>query len=222
MTVAHSLLECFRDPSPALRVKFWSITEEEPTTVPVAHSLGGKPGAESRAYLKSLAAHPLSHELRSFYSEHDGLQLCITHDARYDEARPLLELKPASSISQFTSRYQPGGDLAWTIDLNKSKRIYRDSDPWITFAEIDSGPACLTLFLDGDRAGNVFYLTPQPPFNILRPVAVSFNALLDRIAKDLPAFLRLVRATVTIRGADGENHGFRPVEYVADRKGVAK
>lgn len=95
-------------------------------------------------------------------------------------------------------------------------------DPWITFAEIDSAPACLTLFLDGDRAGNVFYLTPQPPFNILRPVAVSFNALIDRIAKDLPAFLRLVRATVTIRGADGENYGFRPVEYVADRKGVAK
>ena len=127
---------------------------------------------------------------------------------------PLLELKPAESIADFTDRYRPGGDLAWTIDFNKSKNLYRGSAGWLAFAEIESGPACLTIFLDGEHAGQVFYVTPQPPFNILRPIARGFHALLGRIADDVAAFLRLVRATVNLRGPDGANYGFVPVEYL--------
>jgi hypothetical protein len=145
------------------------------------------------------------------------LQFCKTFDSRHDEVRPLLELKPAESIASFTSQYELGGGLAWTIDLNKSKSLYRGSASWLAFAEIDSGPACLTIFLDGDHAGGVFFLTPQPWFNILRPIAKSFHALLDRIAEDVPAFFRLVRATVSLCGADGDNYGMVPIEYRANR-----
>jgi hypothetical protein len=67
--------------------------------------------------------------------------------------------------------------------------------------------------LDGDHAGSVFFATPQPCFNILRPIAKGFNALLDRIADDVAAFLRLVRAIVTLLGADGQNYGLVPIEY---------
>jgi hypothetical protein len=222
MTAACPILERFRDASPALRVKFWNTPEEEPISVRVSHSLGRKPGAASRANLKSLAEYAGARELRDFYSKHDGLKLCITHDARYGEERPLIELMPAAAIPHFTNRYQPGGDLAWTIDLNKSRCIYRGSDSWIAFSEIDSGPCCLTLLLDGQKAGSVFYLAPQPRFNILRPIAASFDALLSRIAQDPAAFLRLVRARVAIRGADGENYGFQPIAYVADQRVAAR
>src|SRR5205807_9179855 len=64
---------------------------------------------------------------------------------------PLLELKPAESIAKFTDRYGPDGDLAWTMDLNKSKSLYRSSADWLAFAEIDSGPACLTIFLRSEE-----------------------------------------------------------------------
>jgi hypothetical protein len=67
--------------------------------------------------------------------------------------------------------------------------------------------------LDGDHAGGVFFATPQPWFNILRPIAKGFNALLDRIAQDPAAFLRLTRATVVLQGADGDNYGLVPGEY---------
>ena len=40
------------------------------------------------------------------------------------------------------------------------------------------------MFLDGDDGGSVFVVTPQPWFNILRPIAKGFHALLSRIAQD--------------------------------------
>jgi len=215
MSIPDAFFQLFHDASPALHVKFWNIPEEQPVVVHVEHCLRSKPTAKRRAYLETLRKYDGASELCGFYKKHDGLELCKTHDSRYREVRPLLQLKPAATISQFTSRYRPEGDLAWSIDLNKSKKIYRGSDSWIAFAEVDSGPACLTIFLDGDNAGKVFFVTPQPRFNILQPIAKSYNALLERIATDLAAFLRLVHATVTIRGADGENYGFSPIEYVA-------
>ena len=164
--------------------------------------------------MNSLSGHAALVEFVEFYENYDGVQFCVTFDSRFDEVRPLLELKPAESIGGFTNRYSLGGDLAWTIDFNKSKSLYRGSASWLAFAEIESGPACLTIFLDGEHAGRVFYVTPQPPFNILRPIAQGFHALLGRIADDVPAFLRLVRATVNVRGPDGDNYGFVPVEYL--------
>lgn len=208
-------LELFSDPVPALRVKF-RPTDDQVKTIRVRHKLGTSADASSQEFLSSLGPRAEPRELRDFYLKHDGLELCRTHDGRYGEERPLLELKPAKSIARFTSRYAPGGDLAWTIDLNKSKALYRNSATWIAFAEIDSGPACLTIFLDGENAGCVYYVTPQPAFNILRPIAKGFQPLLHQIAKDLPAFLRLVRATVSLRGQDGENYGFMPIDYIAN------
>jgi len=66
---------------------------------------------------------------------------------------------------------------------------------------------------DAPIAGCIYYATPEPPFNILRPIAKGFNALLDRIANDIPAFLRLVRVAVSRRGVDGQNYGLIPIAY---------
>jgi hypothetical protein len=214
--LSDPFLQLFSHPTPALRVKFRPTDDhEQARQIRVQHRLGPAADAASQDYLDSLGPFPQLEEFRKFYQTHDGAELCRTHDARYGQERPLLEFKPARSITSFTSRYAPGGDLAWTIDLNKSKALYRNSAPWIAFAEIHNGPACLTLFLDGENAGFVYYATPQPAFNILRPIARGFQPLLQRIARDLPAFLRLVRATVTLRGKDGDNYGFMPVEYRA-------
>jgi hypothetical protein len=213
MAVPNALLDRAADPSPSLRVKFSPESDEKPQTINVEHLLGAPPTGAGRHFLNTLVEYPALGELLDFYKKYNGMQFCRTFNSRYDEVRPLLELKPAESVASFTGRYSPGGDLAWTMDLNKSKSLYRGSARWLGFAEIDSGPACLTIFLDGDHAGSVFFSTPQPWFNILRPIAKGFNALLDRIAGDVAAFLRLVRATVTLLGADGDNYGLVPIEY---------
>jgi hypothetical protein len=194
-------------------VKFSPESDEKPQMIKVEHLLGTRPTGKVRDYLKSLAEYPALAELVGFYKKHNGLQFCRTFDSIHDEVRPLLELKPAQSIDSFSGRYAPKGDRAWTMDLNKSKSLYRGTDRWLAFAEIDSGPACLTIFMNGDHAGNVFLSTPQPWFNILRPIAKGFYALLDRIAYDPAAFLRFIRAVVSLQGANGDNYGFVPVEY---------
>lgn len=213
MVVPTAFLDLAADPSPSLRVMFSPDSNEIPQTIKIEHLLGSRPIGAGRNYLRSFADCLALGEMLDFYKKHNGMQFCRTFDSRYDEVRPLLELKPAESIASFTDRYGPGGDLAWIMDLNKSKCIYRGSARWLAFAEIDSGPACLTIFLDGDQAGSVFFATPQPWFNILRPIAKGFNALFERIAKDPAAFMRLVHATVTLRGVDGENYGLVPIDY---------
>lgn len=210
------ILDRLRDPSPALLVKFMRESDETPQEIKTEHVLGSRPDTQSRGYLKSLEATPDLNEFVDFYNRHDGFQFCRTFHSRHKEVRPLLELKAAAGIDSFTNRYRPGGDLAWTMDLNKSQSLYRSSSNWLAFAEIASGPACLTIFLDGDHSGCVFFVTPQPSFNILRPIAKSFNALLDRIATDPAAFLRTVRARVTMRGIDGDNYGLIPMEYLSE------
>lgn len=212
---SEQFLRLFSDPAPALRIKF-SPSDEQAKTVRVHHSLGPQPDAASRKYLEALLPHQNLSEFCEFYQKHDGAELCTTFDARCGRDRPLLELKPAKSIAAFTNRYTPTGDRSWIIDLNKSKALYRGAASWIVFAEIDGGPMCLTTFLDGENAGFIFFAAPQPPFNILRPIARGFQPLIHRIVCDLPAFLRLVRATVCLRGDDGENYGFSPVEYLSN------
>ena len=209
-------LQLFSDPAPALRVKFdASDADEKAKIIPVQHRLG-LANETSRKYLDSIGSSVGLRKFREFYQKHNGAELCRTHDARCGQERPLLEFKPAESIVAFSKRYMSNGDLGWTIDLNKSKVLYRSSASWFAFAQIDGGPACLTIFLDGENAGCVYYVTPQPSFNILRPIAKGFQPLLNRITKDLPAFMRLIRSTVSIRGIDGHNYGFVPVEYVAN------
>jgi hypothetical protein len=212
-TATERFLRVFSDPAPALCIKF---REEDAVskTVQVQHRVGSVAGAAGQGFLDSLQAHPAMGALREFYQAHDGLELCRTFNALRRGDRPMLEFKPADGITAFTARYIPGGDLSWIMDLNKSRAIYRGADSWIAFAEVDTGPCCLTTFVDGPNAGCVYFAAPQPGFNILRPIARSFEALLERVAKDLPAFLRLVRATVCLRGDDGQNYGYKPFEYL--------
>jgi len=185
---SEQFLRLFSDPAPALRVKF-PPSDEQAQTIQVHHRLGSMPDSSSRTYLEALLSHANLREFCEFYQKHDGAELCTTFDARCGRDRPLLHLKPAKSIAVFSNRYTPSGDRGWIIDLNKSKALYRSLASWIAFAEIGGGPACLTMFLDGENAGLIFYATPQPPFNILRPIAKGFQPLLHRIVSDLPAFL---------------------------------
>jgi len=181
--------------------------------VAVAHRLGAKPSKIDAAKLAPLRERRGLAELCEFYAKHDGAELCVRNDG------PLLKLQPIGKWGAFTATYKPRGEWDWTIDLNKSAKLYRGGDPWIAFARVEDGPSCLTTFLKGPNEGQVFFVTPQPKFNILRPIAKSFGDLLRRIATDLPAFLRLCRAYVTFPGSDGQRYGLPPVEYVTTRRG---
>ena len=199
-------LQRVRDREPALRVVFSMAEKERPKTIPVEHHLGATPDATSGSFLsKTLGRYPSAKEFRNFYAKHNGLRLCCTHNAIVERVHPLLAFLQASEIAGYPRRSKPEGDRAWVIDLNKTVTLYRRKVSWIVFAEIETGPACLTMFLTGPHAGRIFYLTPQPPFNILRPIADSFNILLARIGADPAAFMRLVRASVVLEGTDREN-----------------
>ena len=211
--MSDKFLRLFSHKTPALQAKFRS-SDADVTTIKVQHRLGACADQNSIAYLDSVGSNEKLAAFRQFYAEHDGAEICRIHDPRVRRVVALLDLKPAFNIAEFSDRYAPHGDLAWTIDLNKSRTLYRSSDSWIAFAAIHGGPACLTMFLDGENAGSIFYVTPQPEFNTLKPIAKGFHLLLERVAKDLPAFLRLVRATVTVRGSDGQFYGFAPVGYL--------
>lgn len=151
MSPSGAFLELFANRSPSLRTQFHVDSDETPTSVPVSHRLCSAPGPKSLACLERIRSDVLK-QFCDFYLDHDGLEFCRTHDARYGEVRPLLEFMPAWQFERFTNRYRDNGDRAWTMDLNKSKSIYRGSNSWIAFAEVDSGPACLTIFLDGEKS----------------------------------------------------------------------
>jgi hypothetical protein len=208
-----TFLERFSDPAPSLQVQFLRGSNEPPTTVSLEHSLKSTPSRHGLAFLKSLPKNKALAEFVAFFKKHDGFEFCKTFDARNNELRPLLEVYSLGQMSSLTDRYREGGDRAWVIDHNKSKRIYRDSQSWVVFGVIESGPACLTIFLTGVNAGQIFYLAPQPEFNILRPIARSFDLFLDRLVNDIPTFLQLIRARVALRGADGRNYGLVPIRY---------
>ncbi|MEX2514005.1 MAG: hypothetical protein WD398_13955 [Cyclobacteriaceae bacterium] len=90
---------------------------------------------------------------------------------------------------KFTSQYLPNRKWAWTIDLIKTKALYRSEYKGLAFAEVNGGPACFTIFLDGENAGKIYLLNPQPHFNILKPIAKTYTDLMNRIAKTLKPFL---------------------------------
>ncbi|RQH04358.1 hypothetical protein D1Y85_18000 [Paraburkholderia dinghuensis] len=218
-----------KDPDPALRVKFHILggIVEPPRLTPVQHVLW--PIANERdkqareASIEDLSNWPGATELVKFYSQYDGFFFCRAYDVRYDKALPLVDIFGATEIRELTRRYEPGGDRAYSIEHNKSNKIYRGgSGSWIVFGEIDGGPNALSLFLDGEFAGNVFLIQCQPRFNILKPIAKGFEALLQRMGKDPAAFLRLVGATVTLSGEEHwpgfdpglPQYGFTPLDYL--------
>lgn len=180
------------------------------------NSLGSSIGWFGKRYLRSICSDPRLNEFFEFYSSHNGLELCKPVYPNNCLKTPLLTLVPALHISAFTKQYIKNGKWAWIIDLNKSKSIYRGNDAWVAFARVDNGPSCLTIFLEGENAGSIYFAHPEPPFNILRPIAKTFNVFLQRVAKDPAAFLRLVRSYVTMKGFGGHNYGHVPAEYLSD------
>lgn len=216
MAEQRTFIDLFYDPSPALNVKFHNAPDEEPGKISVKNSIGSSAGWFGKKYLRSISKDPRLTEFFEFYSAHDGLELCKPFYPDNCLKNPLLQLIPARQIPGFTKQYTGNGKWAWIIDHNKSKSIYRGDDNWIAFARVDKGPSCLTIFLTGENAGSIYLAHPQPAFNILKPIAKTFNIFLDRVAKDPAAFLRLIRSYVTMKGSDGQNYGFIPVEYLSN------
>ena len=216
MIKKKTFLELFDDSSPYLSVKFSNTPEEKSKKVFVTNNLCTSIDKKGKKVLENMCKDIRLDVFFEFYSVHDGLDFCIPVFPETYFKKPLLKLIPSSDILNFNKQYTKGGKWAWIIDLNKSKDIYRGSDSWIAFAEIAGGPTCLTIFLTGENTGCVYLVMPQPRFNILKPIAKSFDLLLARIAKDPAAFFRLVGAYVTKKGEDGQNYGLVPVEYVSN------
>jgi hypothetical protein len=219
MTGKRYFLDLFNDPSPALNVKFSIKSDEKPRRVLVKHRLGSAIEKKGKKYLESIYKDDRLKYFFEFYNVHDGFELCTPFYPDNYLRRPLLRFIPASDISDFNKQYLKGGQWAWTIDLNKSKALYRNNEAWVAFAEIGQGPSCLSVFLSGENAGSIYLIAPQPAFNILKPIAKDFNFFLDRIVNDPAAFLRLTRSYVSMNNADGQNYGFLATEYLINSEG---
>lgn len=209
----RTFFDFFEDKTPVLSVKF-AVQEEASQQVKIQNQLFKQSNFKELEHLKSICSDVRLQSFLSFYTAYDGFEIGNYKVALGAQNPPLLVQYPAAKLKEFTARYLPGGKLAWTIDLNKSAALYRGADQWLAFAEVGGGPACLTIFLTGGNAGSIYLLCPQPRFNILKPIAKDYQSLLDRIAKDPAAFLKLTRAFVTITGKDRENYGYVPVEYL--------
>jgi hypothetical protein len=212
----RTFFDLFDSRQPGLQVKFNINSDEKPTIVKIENKLVPKTDSKAKEFLSTISNEVNVQKFLDFYELYDGFELGTPIAPKNCIKKTSLRQLSAASINEFTKQYLPGGKWAWTIDLNKSKAIYRGEESWIAFAEIGEGPACLTIFIEGENAGNIFLLTPQPHFNILKPVAKSYTLLLDRIAKDPAAFFRMVRAYVTIEGNDGLNYGHLPISYIDD------
>jgi hypothetical protein len=208
--------DLFNTNNSILKVKFDVHSDEAPTEVHIENTLGKKTDTNDLIELAKICADVRLKDFVDFYSNYNGFNLATPTAPKNAISKSLLRQLPASDIVKFTNQYLPGGQWAWTIDLNKSKAIYRAESKWIVFAEVDGGPGCLTIFLDGENAGNVFLLNPQPHFNILKPIAKTYTDLLNRIAKDPVAFFKLTRSYVTLVGKDKNNYGHVPIEYIND------
>ena len=211
-----SFLDLFIDPSPALMVSFSRSAEELSKKILVRHKLNGPCDKKGRHYLETICKDPQLSDFLGFYLIHDGFEFCIPSLPNASNQSSLLKMIPSNDLPKFSDQYMKKGRWAWTIDLNKTRQLYRGENKWISFAQIDHGPSCLAIFLDGENAGCVYLVAPQPHFNILKPVAKSFNLFLQRIAKEPAAFLRLTKAYVSIRKTDGYDYGHVPMEYLSD------
>jgi len=214
----RTFLELFSTDRPLLKVKFNINSDEEGTEVQIENKLEKSIDKKSLANLLEICTDSSLNDFVDFYSKYNGFTLGTALTPNNATKKPLLRQLPLSDITKFTKQYLPDGKLAWTIDYNKTKTLYRNEHKWSAFAEVDGGPSCLTIFFDGENAGNVFLLNPEPKFNTLKPIAKTFNALLDRIAKDPAAFFKLTRAYVTLIGKDKQNYGHVPIEYIDNKQ----
>jgi hypothetical protein len=207
----RTFFDLFETDRPVLRVKFDVDSGKEATEVEIENKLGRRIDTKGLENFKKICTNI---ELVDFYTKCNGFSLATAILPGNAIKKPLLRQLPIADLTKFTGQYLEKGRLAWTIDLNKTKTLYRGEHKWLAFAEVGEGPACLTIFLEGENAGSVFLLNPQPHFNILKPIAKTFNSFLDRVAKDPAAFFKLTRAYVTIIGQDGQRFGYVPLQYV--------
>lgn len=213
----RDFFDLFNGDNSVLKVKFNVHSDELTTDVHIENKLGKKTNTDDFIELSKICSDQRLKDFVDFYSKYDGFNLATPTTPKNAIKKTLLRQLSASDILKFTSQYLPGGQWAWTIDLNKSKALYRGENKWLAFAEVDGGPACLTIFLDGENAGSVFLSNPQPHFNILKPIAKTYTDFLNRIAKDPAAFFKLTKAYVTLVGKDKQNYGHVPLEYVDNK-----
>jgi hypothetical protein len=213
----RNFFDLFNADNPRLKVKFDVRADQVPTEVFIKNTLGKKSDAKNLVELSRICTDVRVRDFVDFYAKHDGFNLAIPTSPKNSVKKSLLKQLPVSDIVKFTSQYLPNGKWAWAIDLNKTKSLYRGEHKWLAFAEVCGGPACLTIFLDGGNAGNVFVLNPQPHFNLLKPIAKTYTDLLNRIAREPAAFFKLTRAYVTLVGKDKQSYGYVPVEYIDDK-----
>ena len=214
----RTFLDLFHPDRPFLKVKFNINSDEEATEVQIENKLEKNIDKIGLTNLSEICSDSRLNDFIDFYSKYNGFTLGTAVTPKNATKKPLLRQLPLSDLTKFTKQYVPDGKLAWTIDYNKTKALYRNEHKWLAFAEVDGGPSCLTIFLDGENVGSVFLLNPEPKFNTLKPIAKTFNALLDRIAKDPAAFLKLTRAYVTLIGKDNQNYGHVPIEYIDNKQ----
>jgi hypothetical protein len=208
MAQKRIFLDFFDYPSPALDCKFSFSEEEKPTTVLIKNKIGQKADKKGIKQLEIFCKNEKLKDFLEFYSNHDGLELFTPASPENCQKETLIKFIPSKELQLFTDNFLKSG----IIDYNKSKQIYCGGDPWLAFA--NAGIGVLTIFLDGENAGCVYFVTIEPHFNILKPIAKSFTLLLERIAKDPVAFTKLIRAYITIRKSDNQNYGYLPIEYI--------
>jgi len=214
MNSKRTFFELFETDRPILKVKFDVNSNKEATEVEIENRLEKDIDTKCLDNLKKLCTNPNLAEFLDFYAKCNGFSLATPVLPKNAQKKPLLLQLPVNQLIKFTELYLPKGKLAGTIDFNKTKTLYRGEHKWLAFAQVDDGPGCLTIFLEGEYAGNIFLVTPQPHFNILKPIAKTFNSFLDRVAKDPAAFFKLTKAYVTIVGRDNQNFGYFPLQYI--------
>ncbi len=214
----------FTQSKPILKVQFNQREEpEEPIEVLVRNRIRTHRKPRKSFGIPWLDQLDDSNELKSFYSEVAEAKLFIPTRPWSCETVPLINFLSPEKIEKFTKLYEPGGKLAYTIDLHKVKKIYRTEDQWVAFAIICSeNPTCLTTFLDGEHAGSIFCLTMEPEFKILKPIAKSIYSLLGKIRKDPIKFLHLVNAQVPISRNDGYSYAHYPIDYLPSKELVSQ
>jgi len=210
----------FSQAKPILKVKFDEQDQaEEPIDVLIRNRVCVLQKPKEHFGLPWLDQLSDDHELKTFYSWISDARLFIPRRPWSCESTPLINFLQPEKIEKFTKLYEPGGKLAYIIDLHKSRKIYRNEDKWIVFALIcGEHPTTLTTFLDGEHAGSIFCLTGDPEFKFLKPVAKSFNSLLEKIQKNPIKFLQTVDALVSISRNDGYSYAYQPIEYIPSKE----
>ncbi len=110
---------------PILKVKFDVNSTKEATEVEIENKLEKNIDAKGLRNLEKLCVNPNLKEFFNFYTKCNGFSLGTPLLPKNAQKRPLLSQLPVNDLIKFTELYLPKGKLAWTIDFNKTKTLYR-------------------------------------------------------------------------------------------------